>query len=190
MSKYLNREDFRLLVCERKYKTEEELKLYLVEKLPIFLKIKPEQIKTELDTTGFSGDLAERADIVIQSDEENPHALMVIELKLDDKVRQKHGENYMIPEKQLRKYCLNLRTPYGILLTDHLCFMFHFNYFGVTSKRHPIFKIPYPADINKELGNDLFWGVILHARDFNYLTAIIFVVIYVIFLLLFKSFGH
>jgi len=182
MDRFLTKKDFRFLVEKREYKSEEELESVVIQKLPRLLNVKPSQVTNQFCTTGFDGTLSNCADIVVKSNEDVPHPLIVIELKLDKNIKQYHGENYTEAEKQLRKYCQDIRASYGIILTDNYCLMYRFDYLAPESTRERIEKIPFPEEIDKEMGLLKLRDTIVHTYGYKYSLTIIFALLYVGFL--------
>jgi len=147
MSQVLTNTDFQNLVTNKEYKSEEEFEKEIISKLPALLKILPNQIKNQVTTTSFDKTLSNCADLIVSSNEEIPHVLLVVELKLDRMVESFHHGDYLDAVKQLHKYCQDVRSPYGILLTESICIIYDYKYYKVGYKPEKIQQIPYPIKI-------------------------------------------
>lgn len=182
MPKYLTKKDFRSLAAKKEYKSEDELEDEVIKKLPALLNVKSSQVTNQFCTTGFDGTLSNCADIVVKTNEDIPHPLIVFELKLDRNIKKFHGENYTEAEKQLRKYCQDIRALYGIILTDNYCLMYRFDYNNPESTRERIEKMPFPEAIDKEMGRQIMFNAILHPHSFKYLVIVLLALSYVAYL--------
>lgn len=129
MARWIYKKEILKIFDGKNFDTEEEMEEYVVQQLPSLLKIKPEQIDRQSITTSFDGTLCNCADIVIRSDDPDfKKALLVIELKLTKSVDKFKNSDYTEPVKQLSKYCQDVRSNYGILLTEETCFIYLYDY--------------------------------------------------------------
>lgn len=187
MVKYITRVDFRLLAPKKEYKSEGDFESEVKVKLAEFFKVKQSQVQDQFVTTGFEGNQSNRADFVIMSDEEIPHALIVIELKLDRHVKKYHNGSYTDAAKQLSKYCQDIRSPYGILLTDNYCLMYEFNYYLGHPRSKIADKIPSPKDIEERLTQRSILELATHKHSLKYIYY--FLAILAILFLIGKGMG-
>lgn len=117
------------------YLEQKEFEEYISPRLVELFKIKPSQIKNQAITTSFDYTLSNCADIVIRTDDPDfKKALLVIELKLSKSIDKFENGDYSKAVKQLHKYCQDVRSLYGILLTDETCFIYNYRYFRYDDK--------------------------------------------------------
>lgn len=190
MPKFLTKQDFLSLVTKKKYNTEEEFENDIKSKLPTLLDVDKEQVTNQFYTLGFDGPQHNRADIVIKSKEEVPHALIVIELKIDRFIDKFDQENFTRAANQLRKYCQNIKALYGVILTEEKCLMYKFNYRQLGSWRDEVSQIPFPDKIDKEHAREAMIDAILHRSNFNYFLVAICSLIYTIILAFLRLIGR
>jgi hypothetical protein len=129
MSRWIYKKEILSLIENQKFNSEKEFEEFITPRLVELFKIKPSQIENQSITTSFDYTLSNCADIVIRSD--NPDfkkALLVIELKLTKSVDKFKNSDYSDAVKQLHKYCQDVKSPYGILLTEETCFIFYYDY--------------------------------------------------------------
>jgi len=75
--------------------------------------------------------------------------ILVIECKLDKSIEIFKGESYEDAAKQLHKYCQDVRAPYGVLLSDKFCGIWHYKYFDYDREPERIEENRIP-DVNKD----------------------------------------
>lgn len=182
MPKYLTPSDFQKLVSKKEYSSEEELEREVMSKLPDLLKVKPSQIENQVTTTSFDKTLSNCCDIVVRSDEEVPHIIYVIEIKRDSMIEKYHQGDYIDAVKQLHKYCQDVRSPYGILLTETVCIFYEHRYYKQDYKPEKIQKILYPPQIEDKITQRSFFEFVLHKSSLKYVYIILFILILYFFI--------
>jgi hypothetical protein len=190
MPGYLTKNDFCSLISKKTYSSEKELETEVLKKLPALLKVKPSQVDNQFITTTFDANLSNCADIVVRSDEEIPHVLLIIELKIDRNINKYHNENYTLSARQLQKYCQDVRALYGVILTDNVCLMYHYDFHNLINDRNSIDKIPYPNEIDKELGRWSIIDAVCHQSNYQYFFITISATLYLILLTILRFIGH
>lgn len=144
MKRWITKHEILDLVKGNSFRSEDEFRDFIAPKIANLFNVKRSQISTEQDTTSFDRTLSNRADIVIETDDNFRKALVVIELKLAKSIEKFYGGSYEAPRKQLHKYCQDTRAPFGILLTEESCFIYKNKYFSYnqTPKRDSADRIP------------------------------------------------
>lgn len=176
MSKYITKQHFLDLIEAKLFKSEKEFEFYIRPMLIELFNIKESQLSEQETITSFDGVLSNRADIIIKSDEEFPHPLVVIELKLENSIKKFQKEDFSLASKQLHKYCQQVRSPYGILLTDQNCFMWSYKYytsFNTPPQRIENNKIPTIKHIENELAAKSLIGFVFYDKSAKYIRIII-----------------
>lgn len=175
MPKYLTPSDFKKLVSKKEYLSEEELEREVMSKLADLLKVKPSQIENQVTTTSFDKTLSNCCDIVVRSDEEIPHVIYVIEIKRDSMIEKYHQGDYLNAVKQLHKYCQDVRSPYGILLTETVCIAYKHRYYKQDYKPEKIQKILYPKQIEEKITQRSFIEFVGHKSSLKYVYIVLFI---------------
>lgn len=134
MNRWIYKKDIVNLLKDKKFNSEEEFEAYITPRLIDLFKIKSSQIGNQAVTTSFDGVLSNRADIVIRTNDELKRTLLVIELKLSKSIDNFENGDYSKAVKQLHKYCQDLESLYGILLTDETCFLYNYRYYRYDDK--------------------------------------------------------
>jgi len=147
----LNRLHFLNLVNKRKYNTEDEIEQYCFENLSNLLNIDKLRIKRQKLTTPFDFTLSNRGDLFIYSENDSDQIIVVFEIKLDSSIIRFDNGSYVNATKQLHKYCQDVNSPYGILLSDKQCFIYEYKYNGSTVNPISINSLPPIEEIEKEL---------------------------------------
>jgi len=129
MKKWILKNDILELIKGKKFESEKEFEEYITPLLIELFEIKPSQIGNQVTTTSFDYTLSNCADIVVRTDDEFKKVILVIELKLTKSIDRFENGDYEKAAKQLHKYCQDLRSLYGILLTDETCFFYNYKYF-------------------------------------------------------------
>lgn len=175
MSKFISTKDFLGLLENKDFEREEEIRDLLVQKLPELLDIKKEQIKVEPLTTSFDFTLSNRADILIQTDGEFNKIILVIECKLHKSVENFKDSSYVDATKQLHKYCQDVRAPYGILLSDKFCAIWHYRYFEYDKlpERVETNRIPKINKIVEEMALASMMDVVAHPKTKKYMYLLV-----------------
>lgn len=170
MKKYIYTKDFLALLEGGKFEREEEIRDLLAKKLPGFLKVKKEQVLVEPITTSFDYTLSNRADILIKTEGEFDKVILVIECKLDESVARFNGENYTDATKQLHKYCQDVRSLYGVLLSDKFCAIWKYKYFQYNREPERLKenKIPEINKIMEEMALTSVMDVVAHPKTIKY----------------------
>lgn len=129
MARWIYEKEILKILEGKNFDTEKEMEEYVTSQLPSLIRVKKEQIDEQSITTSFDKKISNCADIVIRSnDPEIRKALLVIELKLTKSIDKFKDGDYIEAIKQLHKYCQDVKAPYGILLTDKICFIYRYNY--------------------------------------------------------------
>jgi len=189
MPKYLTPTDFQKLVSKKEYSSEEELEREVMEKLPALLKIKPSQIQNQVTTTSFDKTLSNCCDIVVSSDEEIPHVIYIIEIKRDKMIEKYHQGDYINAVKQLHKYCQDVRSPYGILLTETVCIFYKHRYYKQDYKPEKTQKILYPMRAEEKITQRSLIEFIYHKSSLKY-VYIFLIILALYFFISTRSLGY
>jgi hypothetical protein len=174
MSRWIYKKEILNIFEGKNFDTEEEMEKYVVSKLPSLLKIKPEQIDQQSVTTSFDGTLCNCADIVIRTDDDFKKAILVIELKLTKSVDKFKNSDYTEAVKQLHKYCQDVKSPYGILLTENICFIYKYKYFRYDNEpeREEENRIPNMGKIEDQIALYAFVDFLIHKKSMKYIFYI------------------
>ncbi len=165
------------LVRDKNFKTEDEFRDYLAPQLVKLFKVKESQVETESTTTSFDNTLSNRADIIIRTDGDNfKKAFIVFELKLSKSVDKFNDGNYIDADKQLKKYCQDVRAPYGVLLTENFCAIYRNKYFSYDQEPKRVTKeeIPTISQIEDLMAKEAILDAWLHNRSIKYISLVIF----------------
>ncbi len=174
MKRWITKHEILDLVKGKTFNSEDEFRDYIAPKIALLFKVKDNQISTEPETTSFDGTLSNRADIVVQTDDNFHKALVVIELKLVKSIEKFYGGSYEAPRKQLHKYCQDTRAPFGILLTEESCFIYKNKYFSYNQipKRELADRIPCIEKIEDIVAFYALIDFLLYKKSSKYLLWI------------------
>jgi len=175
VNKFIHSKDFLELLENRKFNEEAEIRDLVAEKLPALLHIDKEQVKTEHRTTSFDYTLSNKADIFVKTPGEFNKVMLVIECKLDRSIEIFKGGSYVDATKQLHKYCQDVRAPYGILLSDKFCGIWHYRYFEYDKQPERIEenKIPEAKKIIEEMALASMMDVVAHPKTKKYIYLLV-----------------
>lgn len=177
MNKSILKQQLLDLVKDKNFKTEDEFRDCLVPQLVKLFKIKENQIETESITTSFDSTLSNRADIIIRTDGDNfKKAFIVFELKLSKSVDKFNDGDYTDADKQLKKYCQDVRAPYGVLLTENFCAIYRNKYFSYDQEPKRVKKeeIPTVSQIEDLMAKEAILDAWLHNKSIKYISLVIF----------------
>jgi hypothetical protein len=186
MNKSITKQQILNLIKDQSFKTEDEFREYLVPQLVKLFKVKENQVEIESITTSFDHTLSNRADIIIKTDGDNfKKAFIVFELKLSKSVEQFKNGDYTEADKQLKKYCQDVRAPYGVLLTEDLCAIYRNKYFSYDQepKREPKNQIPSIKEIENIIAKEALIDFLFLNKSTKYILLIIFFV-FVLYLII------
>lgn len=163
------------LLENRKFNEEAEIRDLVTEKLPALLKVDKDQVKTEHLTTSFDYTLSNTADIFVKTPGEFNKVMLVIECKLDKSIEIFKGGSYVDATRQLHKYCQDVRAPYGILLSDKFCGIWHYRYFEYDKEPERIEenKIPEVRKIIEEMALASMMDVVAHPKTKKYMYLLV-----------------
>lgn len=175
MSKFIYTKDLLGLLENREFSKEEEIRDLIAEKLPSLLHIDKEQVKTEHLTTSFDYTLSNKADIFVKTAGEFNKVILVIECKLDKSIETFKGGSYVDATKQLHKYCQDVRAPYGILISDKFCGIWHYKYFEYDRlpERVETNRIPDISKIMEEMALASMMDVTAHPKTKKYVYLLV-----------------
>lgn len=175
MKRWITKHEILDLVKGKTFKTEGEFRDFIAPKIVDLFKVKNSQVSTEPETTSFDGTLSNRADIIIETDDNFRKALVVIELKLSKSIEKFYGGSYEAPRKQLHKYCQDTRAPFGILLTEESCFIYKNKYFSYNQspKRDAADRIPCIEKIEDIVAIYALIDFLLYKKSFKYILWIL-----------------
>lgn len=176
MNQWITKEQILDLVKDKSFKTEDEFRDYLAPQLTRLFKVKENQVETESTTTSFDYNLSNRADIIIKTDGDNfKKAFIVFELKLSKSLNEFKNGNYIGAGKQLKKYCQDVRSPYGVLLTESFCAIYRNKYFSYDQepKRIEKNKIPAINQIEDIMAKEVILDFFLHGKSMKYFLWLI-----------------
>lgn len=179
MNKSITKQQILNLIKDQSFKTEDEFRDYLAPQLVKLFKVKENQIEIESITTSFDHTLSNRADIIIKTDGDNfKKAFIVFELKLSKSVEQFKNGDYTEADKQLKKYCQDVRAPYGILLTENFCAIYRNKYFSYDQEPKRVEKeeIPTINQIEDLMAKEAILDAWLHNKSIKYILLTIFFV--------------
>lgn len=170
MNRWIYKKEILGLIENQKFNSEKEFEEFITPRLVELFKIKPSQIKNQAITTSFDYTLSNCADIVIRTDDEFKKVILVIELKLTKSVDKFENGDYSKAVKQLHKYCQDVRSLYGILLTDETCFFYNYRYFRYDDKpeRNEENRIPNIKKIESKRMWSTFVNFLLYKNSINY----------------------
>lgn len=179
MDKFISSKDLQNILVNREFSKEEEIRDLVAEKLPSLLKIDKHQIKVEPLTTSFDFTLSNRADILVKTPGEFNKIILVIECKLHISVENFKESSYVDATKQLHKYCQDVRAPYGILLSDKFCAIWHYKYFEYDKQPERVEenKIPEVKKIMEEMALSSMMDVVAHPKTKKYFY-LLFIIAY------------
>jgi hypothetical protein len=123
MSKNIYSPFFLNFINKKKYNNENEIEEYCFNNLSKLLNIKQERINRQTTTTPFDGTLSNRTDLIIYSKNVPDQIIIVFELKFHKTIVDYHGGLYEKGIKQLHKYCQDVKSPYGVLLSEKKCYI-------------------------------------------------------------------
>lgn len=175
MNKPITKQEILNLAKDQNFNTEDEFRDYLVPRLAKLFKVKESQVEKESITTSFDYTLSNRADIIIRTDGDNfKKAFIVFELKLSKNVDKFNDGDYTEADKQLKKYCQDVRAPYGILLTENFCAIYRNKYFSYDQepKRVEENKLPSVNKIEDIMAKEAFLDAWLHNKSGKYMLLI------------------
>jgi len=175
VNKFIHSKDFLELLENRKFNEEAEIRDLVTEKLPALLKVDKDQVKTEHLTTSFDYTLSNTADIFVKTPGEFNKVMLVIECKLDKSIEIFKGGSYVDATRQLHKYCQDVRAPYGILLSDKFCGIWHYRYFEYDKEPERIEenKIPEVRKIIEEMALASMMDVVAHPKTKKYMYLLV-----------------
>lgn len=159
MNRWIYKKDIVNLIKDKKFNSEKEFEEYITHGLIKLFNIKPSQIENQSITTSFDYTLSNCADIVITTDDEFRKAILVIELKLTKSIDNFENSDYTKAVKQLHKYCQDVRSLYGILLTDETCFIYNYRYFRYDDK--PERDVENRIPNIKKIENKMMWSKLI-----------------------------
>jgi hypothetical protein len=197
MSKWIYKKEILSLIENQKFNSEKEFEEFITPRLVELFKIKPSQIDNQSITTSFDYTLSNCADIVIRSDDSDiKKALLVIELKLTKSIDKFKNGNYTDAVKQLHKYCQDVKTNYGILLTEETCFVYYYDYVkkDQESIRIETDRIPNMKIIEDRATKDALVDFIVRKGSFKHLCFLLLAVfaiglpVYLILCVVFRVF--
>lgn len=178
MSKVITKQEILNLVKGQYFDTEDEFRDYLVPKLTKLFKVRENQVETESITTSFDYTLSNRADIIIKTEGEVfKKAFIVFELKLEKSLEKFKNGDYTDADKQLKKYCQDVRAPYGVLLTENFCAIYRNKYFSYDQEPKRVEKeeIPTINQIENLMAKEAILDAWTHSKTTKYmLLAILF----------------
>ena len=194
MARFITKQQILDLVKDQHFETEDNFRDYLAPKLAELFKVNKEQVETEPVTTSFDGTLSNRADIIIRNEDGNfKKALIVFELKLSKSVDKFNNGDYTGTDKQLKKYCQDVRAPYGVLLTENFCAIYRNKYFSYDQEPKRGLKniIPTIEGIENIMAKEALVDFFFLNKSLKYIYYLIFVlIIYFLFAVsLEKAFG-
>lgn len=183
MSKWIYKKEILSLLESQKFNSEKEFEEYITPKLVKLFNIKLSQIKNQPKTTSFDYTLSNCADIVVRSDDDFKKAILVIELKLTKSVDKFKNGDYIDAVKQLHKYCQDVRSLYGILLTDETCFIYNYKYFRYDDKpeRDGENRIPNVKKIEEQMALHALADLLIHKKSIKFF---IYFFIYILIVML------
>lgn len=170
MKRWIYKKEILGLIENQKFNSEKEFEEYITPRLIKLLNIKPSQIENQITTTCFDYTLSNCADIVIRTDDDFKKVILVIELKLTKSVDRFENSDYTKAVKQLHKYCQDVRSLYGVLLTDETCFIYKYNYFRYDNEpeRNGENRIPNIKRIENKMTLNAFIEFVLHKKSLKY----------------------
>lgn len=175
MAKVITKKQLLDLVKDKSFKTEDEFRDYLAPLLVKLFKVKENQVETEPVTTSFDHTLSNRADIIIKTDGDIfKKAFIVFELKLSKSLEQFKNGDYTEADKQLKKYCQDVRAPYGVLLTEDFCAIYRNKYYSYDQepKRVEENKLPSISQIEDILVKEALLNAWTHNKSYKYILLI------------------
>jgi hypothetical protein len=175
MAKTITKQQILDLVKDKTFKTEDEFRDYLAPQLAKLFKVKESQVEIESITTSFDHTLSNRADIIIRTDGNSfKKAFIVFELKLSKSLEQFKNGDYTEADKQLKKYCQDVRAPYGVLLTEDFCAIYRNKYFSYDQepKRVEENKLPSIKKIEDLMAKEAILDAWLHNKSGKYILLI------------------
>lgn len=183
MNRWIYKKEILGLIENQEFDSEKEFEEYITPRLVELFKIKLSQIDNQSITTSFDYTLSNCADIVIRTDDEFRKAILVIELKLTKSIDKFENSDYTKAVKQLHKYCQDVRSLYGILLTDETCFIYNYRYFQYDDEpeRDGENRIPSVKKIENKMLKSDFINFLLHKKSMKY---ILYFVVYILIVLL------
>ncbi len=177
MNKSISKQQILDLVKDKSFKSEDEFRDYLAPQLAKLFRVKDSQIEVESITTSFDNTLSNRADIIIRTDGDNfKKAFIVFELKLSKSIDKFNDGDYTEADKQLKKYCQDVRAPYGVLLTENFCAIYRNKYFSYDQepKRSEKEEIPKISQIEDLMAKEAILDAWLHNKSIKYILSAIF----------------
>ncbi len=189
MNRWIYKKDIVDLIKDKKFNSEKEFEEFITPKLVELFKIKPSQIVNQPNTTSFDYTLSNLADIVIRTDDEFKKVILVIELKLTKSIDRFENSDYTKAVKQLHKYCQDVRSLYGILLTDETCFIYNYRYFRYDDK--PERDVENRIPNIKKIENKMMWSKLIEfflykkSMKFISILGVIANILLLLFILLF-----
>lgn len=177
MNKSILKQQILDLVKNKSFETEDEFRDYLAPQLVKLFRVKDSQIEVESITTSFDSTLSNRADIIIKTDGDNfKKAFIVFELKLSKSIDKFNDGDYTEADKQLKKYCQDVRAPYGVLLTENFCAIYRNKYFSYDQepKRSEKEEIPTISQIEDLMAKEAILDAWLHNKSIKYILLAIF----------------
>lgn len=176
MAKTITKQNILNLTKGLQFNTEDELRDYLVPKLAKLFKVKESQVERESITTSFDNTLSNRADIIIRTEGENfKKAFIVFELKLSKNVEIFKNGDYTDADKQLKKYCQDVRAPYGVLLTENFCAIYRNKYYSYDQEPKRVEKeeIPTISQIENIMAKEAILDAGFYDKSFKYILLTI-----------------
>jgi len=135
------------------FKNESDLSRYFESIAPAFFGINKNRVVSELRTTSHDSTLSNLTDMVILDNVDRSQVLVAFEFKLDKSINRFKKSDYESAEKQLHKYCQDLKAPYGVLLSEKICKVFHYQFRGSMFTYEEVLYLPELTDIEKEINN-------------------------------------
>jgi len=143
------KKEFLEIFKKKIFASEESMERYFVETIPAILRVSEQRVLKQVPTTSFEGKQSNICDVVVLSKTQRKQVIIVFELKLDKNVKK--YSDYETAKKQLHKYCQDLNSPYGILLSETKCIIFHYEYDGSELQHIEIQSLPPTEEIEKEV---------------------------------------
>jgi len=144
-----NQNDFLKILRDNNFNSELEMQNFLAHEIPKLFGIKKERVITELKTTSFDGTLKNISDLVVLGSRDKNLVLVAFEFKLDKSIKQFAQGSYEDAKKQLHKYCQDLNSPYGVLLSETRCYIFKYKYYSSYFSQDRVDVLPPVSVIEK-----------------------------------------
>ena len=101
-----------------------------------------------------------------------------------------HQSDYVNAVKQLHKYCQDVHSPFGILLTETTCIFYDHKHYLLHYKPEIVPKIPYPKFLEDIVTKRSFFEFAGHKSSLKYtlITIYLFIGLFLITSLIWKYF--